>query len=97
MITRRTAALAAAGILFAPAVVRAESLMRLRGIVVPPVEPVYLGFVDRLRLYHQHGLVLPARVYSAPSIFLQGIRVREGHLGGNAGWITSGRNQRSQS
>ena len=79
MITRRTVALAAAGLLFAPAIVRAGSLMRLRGIVVPPVEPVeevYYGFVDRLRLYTEYGLVLPARVYSKPSIFEQGTQVR---------------------
>jgi hypothetical protein len=50
MITRRTAALAATGILFAPAVVRAESLMHLCGILIPPVEPVHLGFVDRADL-----------------------------------------------
>ena len=80
MITRRTAALAAAGLMLAPTVVRAGSLMRLRGdvVVVPPVEPVYLGFVDRLRLYHEHGLVLPARVYSEPSLFAQAEQVREG-------------------
>jgi hypothetical protein len=80
MLTRRTAALAAAGILFAPAVVRAESLMHLRGVLIPPVEPVHLGFVDRLRLYHEYGIVLPARIYSHPSIFLQGKQVRRGRL-----------------
>lgn len=79
-ITRRAATLAAAGVLFAPAVVRAESLMRLRGVLIPPVEPVYYGFVDRLWLYHEYGLVLPARVYSHPSIFLQGKQVRRGRL-----------------
>src|SRR5262245_38911679 len=74
--TRRTAALGAASLLFAPAIVRAESLMRLRGVTVAPIEPVYLGFNDRLRLYHQFGLVLPARVYSWPSLFEQGRQVR---------------------
>jgi hypothetical protein len=76
MITRRTAALAAAGMLFAPAIVQAGNLMRIRGVLIP----VYFGFVDRLRLYHQYGLVLPARVYSHPSIFQQGKQVRPGSL-----------------
>ena len=60
MITRRTAALAATGALFAPAVVRAQSLMRLRGIVMPPVEPVYYGFLDRLR-QHAGGVIAALR------------------------------------
>jgi len=80
MLTRRTAAVAAAGLLFAHAIVRADSLMRLRGIAVPPIEPVHYGFNDRLRLYHEYGLVLPGRVYSWPSIFQQGKQVRQGRL-----------------
>jgi hypothetical protein len=63
MITRRTVTLAAAGLIFAPAVVRAKSLMRLRGVTVP-IEPVHYGFVDRLRLYTKYGIELPAQVYS---------------------------------
>lgn len=78
MISRRTFALATAGLVCAPAIVRAETLMRLRGITVPPIEPVYYGFTDRLRLYHEYGIVLPARVYSWPSVFEQGKRVRQG-------------------
>jgi len=45
MITRRTAALAAAGILVAPAVVRAQSLMRIPGVLIPPAECVDLGLL----------------------------------------------------
>jgi hypothetical protein len=51
----RTVAVGATGLVLAPAVVRAEVLMRLRGVIVPPIEPVYYGFLERLRLYtEQH-------------------------------------------
>jgi hypothetical protein len=60
--------------------VRPESLMHLRGVFIPRIEPVHLGFVDRLRLYHEYGIVLPARIYSHPSLFLQGKQVRQGRL-----------------
>lgn len=50
-LTRRTILIgAAASLICAPSVVRAASLMPIRGVIVP-ANQIYMGFVDRLRLH----------------------------------------------
>ena len=48
---RRLLVGAAATLVCAPAIVRPVSLMPIRQIVVTKPEPVYMGFVDRLRFH----------------------------------------------
>jgi hypothetical protein len=68
VITRRAALMqGAAALLCAPAIVRAESLMQLRGIVLPTLpaapllgpEHLIFGFCDRLMWHYERGVTLP--------------------------------------
>ena len=51
MLTRRRIFVGGvASLICAPAIVRAESLMPIRALIVP-IQPVYWGFIDRLRFH----------------------------------------------
>jgi len=51
MLTRRRSFVAGvASLICAPAIVRAESLMPIRALIVP-MEPIHAGFVERLRFH----------------------------------------------
>jgi hypothetical protein len=59
---------AAASLLCAPAIVRAGSLMAVRGVIVP-VQPIYWGFIDRLRfdwLWRSGQMLVPPVGWTPP-------------------------------
>jgi hypothetical protein len=59
---------ASASLLCAPAIVRASSLMAIRGVIVP-VQPIYYGFVDRLRfdwLWRSGQMLVPPVGWTPP-------------------------------
>jgi hypothetical protein len=54
MITRRNYLIGISAALSAPAIVRAQNLMRVRGIVLPIQPKNYYGFCDRLWINYQY-------------------------------------------